>query len=122
MMSRADNTAAAFGGRFVHSFGMPKSTRRRARNRPIRPQRVPRPDPASAYLRAFHERLRAARIAKDASQEDVGRILGIKGDTYRKYESERQLPARFIEPVCLFLEIPVDQLVAGRRVRIGDEE
>lgn len=68
---------------------------------------------------AYIARVRAARIAKFATQKPVYSYLDIPQDTYKHYEvipatgKGRPMPMRYIPKFCLITEISVEWLLTG---------
>lgn len=52
------------------------------------------------YKKAFCTRLKSIREATGLNQDDFAKQLGIKRDTYAKYESRSLLPHHLIPRVC----------------------
>ena len=56
-------------------------------------------------------RLRKLRIAKEVSQSDVTRYLGIERASYSAYESGVSRPVRYIDKLALYFNVSVDYLL-----------
>ena len=73
-----------------------------------------RPD-KDAFKKVFAERLAAARADTIFSQSDVGKVIGMSGNSYSKYEQgDSMLQPAFWAPVCEKLCIDPWQLLTGR--------
>lgn len=68
----------------------------------------------SAFRKGFLERTRQAREARGWSQAQMGKYLGIKGETYKKYETRSLLPHSYIETFCALTGITTDFLYTGQ--------
>jgi transcriptional regulator with XRE-family HTH domain len=72
------------------------------------------------YNDTFRRRLKALRRARRLTQEQMGILLGIPGDTYRKYESTNMLPHHLIERFAVAAGCSVTYLVTGEHKSIAD--
>lgn len=56
-------------------------------------------------------RLRDLRIAKEVSQSDVARYLGIERASYSAYESGASRPVRYMDKLALYFNVSTDYLL-----------
>jgi DNA-binding XRE family transcriptional regulator len=83
-------------------FGMDKPT-----GRPRKPM------PPSAYEESFRRRVRAARALYTEEPKEMARALGVREDTYYRYETRTMLPHYLIERFCQITGVTVDYLIKG---------
>ena len=55
--------------------------------------------------------LRDLRIAKEVSQSDVARYLGIERASYSAYESGTSRPVRYMDKLALYFNVSTDYLL-----------
>lgn len=67
------------------------------------------------FNNAYCERVRAARIARGWTAEQMATVLAIPPDRYRKYEVRSPLPTYLIERFCLAADIDVLYLITGKK-------
>src|SRR5579864_1323313 len=63
---------------------------------------------------AFCARVRALRIAREWTQEQMATALGVPPDRYRKYEVRSPLPVYLIERFATIVGRDVEYVVTGR--------
>ncbi len=68
----------------------------------------------SQYRRAFYARIKACRLAADLSQADVAYVLGIKEDTYGKYERSTMMPHSLIPRFAVVARCDLSYLLTGQ--------
>ena len=68
-----------------------------------------------AYREGLADRMRKARIARGATQEQIGDWLGIGREAYRKHESRGSLPPHLFEPFAALTGLDVTYLLTGRK-------
>ena len=68
-----------------------------------------------AYRDGLADRMRTARIARGATQEQIGDWLGIGREAYRKHESRGSLPPHLFEPFAALTGLDVLYLLTGRK-------
>ena len=56
-------------------------------------------------------RLRNLRIAKNVSQSDVARYLGIERASYSAYEAGASRPVRYLDKLALYFNVSTDYLL-----------
>ena len=56
-------------------------------------------------------RLRNLRIAKEVSQSDVARYLGIERASYSAYEAGASRPVRYMDKLALYFNVSTDYLL-----------
>lgn len=56
-------------------------------------------------------RLRNLRMAKEVSQSDVARYLGIERASYSAYESGTSRPVRYMDKLALYFNVSTDYLL-----------
>lgn len=56
-------------------------------------------------------RLRNLRIAKEVSQSDVARYLGIERASYSAYEAGTSRPVRYMDKLALYFNVSTDYLL-----------
>ena len=56
-------------------------------------------------------RLRNLRIAKNVSQSDVARYLGIERASYSAYEAGASRPVRYMDKLALYFNVSTDYLL-----------
>lgn len=57
------------------------------------------------------ERLRRMRVAKDLSQEEVAKVLGISRTGYNKYESGDIKPVRKLKELSVLFRVSTDYIL-----------
>lgn len=72
------------------------------------------------YNDAFRQRLRALRRARRLTQEQMGLLLGIPGDTYRKYEKNHMLPHFLLVRFAIAVGSSVNYLITGEHKSVAD--
>lgn len=75
-----------------------------------RPQKPMTP---SAYEEAFRRRVRAARALYTDEPKEMARALGVREDTYYRYETRTMLPHYLIQRFCDITGVTVDYLIKG---------
>lgn len=83
-------------------FGMDKPTGRP--RKPLTP---------TAYEEAFRRRVRNARALRTDEPKEMARLLGVREDTYYRYETRTMLPHYMIERFCQLTGVTVDWLIKG---------
>lgn len=61
--------------------------------------------PRKEARRGFIQRTREARVRTGMTQEEIAKLLGIKQDRYKHYETNRPLPHELVLPFCAATEI-----------------
>lgn len=69
----------------------------------------------SAYEEAFRRRVRNARALYTEEPKTMARALGVREDTYYRYETRTMLPHHLIERFCELTGVTVDWLMKGPR-------
>jgi len=67
----------------------------------------------STYNSQFIKRVRAARELYTAEPKEMARALGVREDTYYRYEKRTMLPHHLIQPFCELTGVSVDWLING---------
>jgi len=67
----------------------------------------------TAYEDAFRRRVRAARGLYTDEPKEMARRLGVREDTYYRYETRTMLPHYLIEKFCEITGVTVDYLIKG---------
>jgi hypothetical protein len=62
---------------------------------------------------AFIRRVKAARMARYDTQNDICELLGIPQGTYKQYETRTPLPLRFIPKFCIATAVAMEWLLTG---------
>jgi transcriptional regulator with XRE-family HTH domain len=69
--------------------------------------------PAANFDRAFCARVRAAREARNMTQADIARALGISLGAYQKYETRTPLPHHLVEEFAKITGVAIGALFGG---------
>jgi DNA-binding XRE family transcriptional regulator len=72
-----------------------------------------KPMAPTAYEEAFRRRVRAARALYTEEPKEMARALGVREDTYYRYETRTMLPHHLIERFCQITGVTVDYLIKG---------
>ena len=80
-----------------------------------KPAGRPRKLTPTAYEDAFRRRVRAARALYTDEPKTMARALGVREDTYYRYETRTMLPHYLIPRFCELTGITVDYLINGPR-------
>lgn len=75
----------------------------------------PRKVTPSAYEEAFRRRVRAARALYTDEPKEMARALGVREDTYYRYETRTMLPHYLMPRFCEITGVTVDYLINGPR-------
>ena len=73
-------------------------------------------------------RLRKLRLAKEVSQSDVARYLGIERASYSAYEAGASRPVRYMDKLALYFNVSTDYLLClsdnpqPKKQGLNDEE
>ena len=67
----------------------------------------------SAYEDAFRRRVRTARALRTEEPKEMARLLGVREDTYYRYETRTMLPHYLMQRFCELTGVTVDWLVKG---------
>lgn len=67
------------------------------------------------YNTQFIKRVRAARELFTAEPKEMARALGVREDTYYRYEKRTMLPHHLMQPFCELTGVSIDWLVNGPR-------
>lgn len=62
------------------------------------------------FRRDFCRRVRAARVLAGMNQPEAAQALGVKEDTYSKYERRTAMPHYLIPKACHFFGVTPDEL------------
>jgi DNA-binding XRE family transcriptional regulator len=79
---------------------------------PGRPKKTLAP---TAYEEAFRKRVRAARALYTEEPKEMARALGVREDTYYRYETRTMLPHHLIPRFCELTGVTVEFLINGPR-------
>jgi len=71
------------------------------------------------FNNAYCERVKAARLARGWTAEQMATVLAIPPDRYRKYEVRSPLPAYLVERFCLAADIELYYLMTGKKPGIS---
>jgi transcriptional regulator with XRE-family HTH domain len=71
-------------------------------------------DTEAQFNDAFCARVRALRVERRWTQDQMATALGIPLDRYRKYEVRSPLPVYLLERFALLVDRNVEYLVTGR--------
>lgn len=78
-----------------------------------------RPSTPAQYRKAFIDRTRSLRIASGLSPQKVADLLGVKLDTYGKWEKRALLPHHLIIPFCEATQADPWVLLTGTPFSLG---
>ena len=67
----------------------------------------------SAYEEAFRRRVRNARALYTENPKEMARALGVREDTYYRYESRTMLPHHLMQRFCEITGVTLEWLVNG---------
>ena len=71
----------------------------------------------SGFKQQFIQRTKEAREAIGYSQDRIGQALGIKQDTYKNYEIDRELPHEYVPQFCAITGRSIEWLYTGKQRR-----
>lgn len=77
--------------------------------------RPPKPMTPTAYEEAFRRRVRTARALRTEEPKEMARLLGVREDTYYRYETRTMLPHYLLPRFCELTGVTVDWLINGPR-------
>lgn len=82
----------------------------------VLPSGMSKTQASAAFKRAFIARTKAAREAKGLTQDQMARLLGLKQDRYKQYETRTMLPHELIPVFCFETGIAPRSLFPDWRV------
>jgi DNA-binding XRE family transcriptional regulator len=78
---------------------------------------VTNPYTPTTYRKAFVQRVRAARTLASKEPAEMAKLLGVRKDTYHRYETRTLLPHYLLEKFCDLTGQELIWLVTGRHQR-----
>lgn len=78
---------------------------------------VPKPYTPTTYRNAFVQRVRAARTLAEKTPLEMTQLLGIRKDTYHRYETRTLMPHHLLETFCKLTGQDLTWLITGKHQR-----
>lgn len=78
-----------------------------------------KPSTPSAYRKQFIDRLRSLRVASGLTPEEIADRLGVRMDTYQRWEKRTLIPHHLIIPFCDATHADPYLLLTGSPFQLG---